>query len=201
MNAIVYDLEIEKAILGRGEIRLEGIEYAAGFDDHANLGVSVIGVYDFATDRSRVFCKDNFDEFRQLVADRDLLIGFNSIPFDNAVLKHVGIEVPEDKCMDLLREIWLADGLGPKFVYPTHAGYSLDAVMQLNFGEKKSGNGALAPIWWQRGEIGKVMDYCVHDCHLEAKLFKLAISGKIVSPKNNVELKLRDPFAKQPETT
>lgn len=46
MSVIVYDIEIIKAIPGRNGEREEGIEYAEGFHDHANLGVSVIGAYD-----------------------------------------------------------------------------------------------------------------------------------------------------------
>ena len=39
---LIYDIEIVKAILKRGETSQEGIEYCGGFDDHVNAGVSVI---------------------------------------------------------------------------------------------------------------------------------------------------------------
>jgi len=36
LNALVYDIEIVKAIRGRDEPRLDGIEYCDGWHDHAN---------------------------------------------------------------------------------------------------------------------------------------------------------------------
>lgn len=59
---LVYDCEIEKAILGKRESRIDGIEYYAGWDDFKHMGISVIGAYDYKTDRYRVFCKDNFGD-------------------------------------------------------------------------------------------------------------------------------------------
>lgn len=35
---IIYDVETEKAILGRGEFRKSHIQYCAGFEDFQNLG-------------------------------------------------------------------------------------------------------------------------------------------------------------------
>mgnify|MGYP001588336156 CR=1 FL=1 len=37
---IIIDVEIEKGILGRGEIPIAGIEYCNGWRDFDNMGVS-----------------------------------------------------------------------------------------------------------------------------------------------------------------
>lgn len=66
-DTVIYDIEIIKAVPDRKFPRSEGVEYCAGWDDHAGMGVSVIGAYDYFTGRARVFCKDNFDEFRNLI--------------------------------------------------------------------------------------------------------------------------------------
>lgn len=195
-SALVYDLEIVRAVPSRKEPRLDGIEYCAGWQDHQHMGISVIGVYDFFIGHYRVFCADNWGEFLDLCAARDFLVGFNSIPFDNAVIAAtLGVNLnalyPE-KCYDLLREIWVADGLGPDFVYPTHAGYGLDAVCQANFGSRKTGHGAVAPVLWQQGKIGQVIDYCLNDVRLTCQLFKRAIRGpRILSPVSHRPLFLR----------
>lgn len=124
---IVMDIEIKNAILGKGEKHHRGIEYRKGWTDYENMGVSIIGVYDCMEGRSRVFLEDNMDEFRALVEDDDNwpLCGFNNIAFDNAVLRHNGIDIPEEACYDILREIWIAAGLAPSFRYPTHRGFPL----------------------------------------------------------------------------
>jgi hypothetical protein len=86
-NIIIYDLEILRAIPDRNGRRDEGIEYCEGWHDHANMGITVLGVFDYAEDRYRVFCLDNNQEFTNLVSERrPLCVGFNNIRFDNAVL-------------------------------------------------------------------------------------------------------------------
>lgn len=40
MNALIYDIEIVKGIPDKKKTMLEGIEYCAGWEDHANMGIS-----------------------------------------------------------------------------------------------------------------------------------------------------------------
>lgn len=58
MKALVYDLEIINAVPGR-EKPIEGIKYCEGRHDHAGMGISVIGAFDYSTQRYRVFLEDN----------------------------------------------------------------------------------------------------------------------------------------------
>jgi len=183
---MIYDIEIEKAIQGRGESRIDGIEYCNGWEDHEGMGISVICAYDYATGRFRVFTKSNRDEFSDLSADR-CLVGFNNRGFDNKVLsKCWGIFAVES--IDILVGIWKGAGLGPDFNYKTHGGYGLDACCETNFGVKKTGNGALAPVDWQLGKIGNVIDYCLNDVYLTKRLFEtIQTVGEIRNPKNTSE--------------
>ena len=49
---LVYDLEIVQAIPQRNKAKEPDIVYCAGWEDHANMGVSVIGAYDSLDDGS-----------------------------------------------------------------------------------------------------------------------------------------------------
>lgn len=203
MNAFIYDIEIAKAIPERNGQNEADIEYCAGWDDHANMGISVICGYEYASQRYRVFCADNMHEFVAAIERADLIVGFNSIPFDNAVIRAVWqplVKFPdnwESKSYDLLREIWVAAGLSPTFNYKTHGGFGLDACCKVNFATEKSGNGALAPKWWQRGMTGNVVDYCLNDIALTKQLFdRVMAGGELRNPKdNNSWLSLRYPEA------
>jgi len=198
---LIYDIEIVKAIPPKNPQGPydEGIQYCAGWQDHANMGVSVIGAYDYVENRSRVFCADNIGEFAMLCKERTPLVGFNSIAFDNAVLCKTYPQFDyawheDERCYDLLREIWVAAGLGPTFKYPSHVGYGLDAVCERNFGTRKSGDGALAPVLWQRGDVGTVIDYCLNDVWLTKQILdKVLADGTLVSPKDGSLLTLRRP--------
>lgn len=183
---IIYDCEIEKAILGKFEMPAEGIAYCEGWRDFQGMGISCIGAYDYQEARYRVFCKDNFAEFQRLVDGTDLVIGFNNLAFDNRLCEANGITVPDEKSYDLLVEIWKGAGLEPLFEYPTHAGFGLDAICKANFGCEKSGHGALAPVQWQQGEIGVVIDYCLNDVRLTRMLFeRVFIDENIRDPRDS----------------
>jgi len=187
---LIYDIEIIKAIPPKNDNEREaGIEYCEGWNDHANMGVSTICAYDYEENRYRVFTEDNFDRFSKLANNAEIVIGFNSIKFDNAVCRACGIaDIPDNKSYDLLVEIWKGAGLGPKFQYPSHIGFSLDACCRTNFGTEKSGHGALAPVDWQQGKIGTVIDYCLNDVRLTKQLMdRIMCAGKITDPRNTME--------------
>lgn len=180
LSACVYDLEIVKGIVGKGEQPVPGIEYCAGWHDHANMGISVLGAYDYLEERYRVFCKDNMEEFLKLSTERKYLVTFNGLSFDNKVIAASIPNVkfiPSENDYDILVELWAAAGLGPKFAYPTHTGFGLDAVCLANFGTRKTGHGAKAPVDWQRGNIGDVIDYCLNDVALTKRAFDAILAN------------------------
>jgi hypothetical protein len=89
---------------------------------------------------------------------------------------------------DILQEIWAANGA-------RFSPSGLDAVCKANFGTSKTGNGALAPVDWQRGNYGKVIDYCMNDVRMTNQIMDLVLSGaSIISPKDGKLLNLRRPM-------
>jgi hypothetical protein len=187
INAVVYDIEIINAIPDKKSLPVEGITYCAGWGDHTNMGISVIGAYDYITERYRVFCADNFDEFRKLCGERKCLVTFNGLSFDNKVIcAYLGAKFEEtENDYDLLAEMWVAAGLARAFAYPTHVGFSLDATAKANLDAVKTGTGALAPIDWQRGKIGSVIDYCLNDVKLTKGLFDAVLRGYVLRDPRN----------------
>lgn len=180
---IIYDCEIVKAIPNKNEPPIPGIAYCKGWRDYAGMGISVIGVCDYETDQYQLFCKDNFPEFQALVDKTDVVVGFNNIAFDDQLCRANGISIPANKSYDLLQEIRVGARHMKASKNLKHGSLSLDACCQANFDYGKSGNGAEAPIWWQRGEIGKVIDYCLRDVWLTAMLLERVItSGAIAHP-------------------
>jgi hypothetical protein len=161
------------------------------------MGISVVCAYQYATDRYRVFGPDNSFYFEQLVNHADLLIGFNSRRFDDNLLGAHGIHIPPEKTYDVLIEIWRAAGLSSEYQHGTHAGFSLDDCIRANFKLSKSKDGgAMAPIQWQRGEVGKVIDYCLFDVYaLKLLVDRIVKTGELINPINPKEnLKVRRPW-------
>jgi len=190
---LVYDLEIEKAILAKGEKKIEGIEYCKGWGDHKGMGMSVLVVYDYVERQYRIFMRDNIEEFARLVASREYIIGFNHERFDNKVIEAVfGITIPKEKNFDIMRAVWAAvsDAKGVS-EHKMHKGYGLDPLSIANLGLKKNGNGAHAPIWWQRGKIGLTTDYCLQDVNLTRRLLDLIMNAPSIIDPVNKEQRLR----------
>lgn len=186
---LCYDLEIEKAILQENVGRQKKIKYCEGWKDHRGMGISVLCAYDFNADTFHVFLKDNLPDFQALVKQHTQIVGFNSESFDDIVCFENGINVKTT--FDLLRETYKAIGLDPYPGYYTeeYKGYGLDALCQATLGFGKTGNGAHAPIDWQQGKLGKVINYCLHDVKLTKLLMQRVLDGKpFIDPHTTQEI-------------
>jgi hypothetical protein len=193
MKAIIFDCEIVKAIPSSKEPRIEGIEYCGGWGSHDDMGISVIGVYEYGVDQYHVFMRDNFPAFIDLVKSCDLCIGFNNIGFDNKLVKAVlGHDI--NNSYDLLSEVWQAAGLPSYFAGSKSGGYGLDACAVANGLPGKTGKGALAPVLWQQGKFGTVCDYCLNDVAVTRKLIDKVLAGTFLDPKTGRWLNVKKPW-------
>lgn len=201
---IVYDIEIKKGITPskKAEV-LPGIEYCSGWDDHKNMGISVVCAYDYRINKMLAFSDDiplgvvdgTISDFQDILFANDIVVGFNNINFDDVVCRANGVSILESSSYDILRAIWFASGLSPKFNRLTHSGFGLDAVAKAN-GEVvgKTGDGAMAPIWFQRGEFEKLVDYCKQDVALTKTILDKIMDGGIVHPRTGKLLNVRSPY-------
>ncbi len=191
---IIYDIEIEKAILGRNKTRKPNIKYCDGFHDFENMGIACIGVHDLKIGRTRIFLKDNLSAFESLVRETDCVVGFNNRRFDDHILLANGVSLPEAKSYDILEQIWLSLRLPLEYDYKTHGGLNLDNFAYANCRIRKTGDGATAPIDWQEGRRGKVLDYCLADVEMTRRLLERIINqGSLKHPQTNEEIPIRKP--------
>lgn len=194
MKIAIIDAEIKNAIPNKSEPQLEGIKYCDGWGDHEGMGISLMGAYDYSSKRYRVFCDDNKDEFIALMDGSDIVVSFNGVNFDSKLIKAAwGHDIPVDKHYDILRELRLALGLNPT-TGSFRKGLKLDQLMQTNFGVGKTWSGALAPILWQRGQVGAVVDYLLNDIFGTKTLFdKIVEKGAITDPLTGEEIRITFP--------
>lgn len=164
---IVFDCETERAVLNPGEVPLNGIEYARGWTDYLGMGIACVCTYDVRTHESRVFTDSWLGALGPYLADAPTG-SFNGQAFDIRLLAAHGIPVEQSRHYDAKQHL----GATPA----GHSG-SLDSVLQATFGVGKSGDGAQVPIWWQLGHRGRVIDYCLRDAWLTARLCLHLIAG------------------------
>jgi hypothetical protein len=189
MKLVVYDCEILNVIPPKeGGMPLPGVKFCKGWGDHAGMGISVICAYVWG-EGYRVFLEDNMDEFATLAAsDSTILAGFNNHSFDDkliiACLPAVAYapratdagRFPEHRSWDLAREVRRAKGMNPDA--PGGGTGGLDGLARANFldGKKSTAN---APLDWQQGRRGKVIDQCLLDVMLTKRLVELALNSNL----------------------
>jgi hypothetical protein len=188
MKVLIYDLEIINCVPGKDK-PIEGIKYCQGWHDHAGMGISVIGAFDYSTQRYRVFLEDNFTDFILLARNTELLVTFNGIGFDNKVVEACIGPLGQPENYDLMAEMMVAADTDNR------KGFSLDATCKANFGFGKSMDGGLAPVNWQEGRRGTVIDYCLNDVRLTKVLFdRVKQNGGLRDPRDPSEfLEMRKP--------
>jgi hypothetical protein len=191
-NYIIYDCEIIKLIPHKTETNLGQYQYCKGWNDHANMGISVVG---FAyADGSTGYWDSSVRSLQDLgraFASHDLVIGFNSRNFDDRLMDANGIQIRTD--YDILEEVRLAAyGSIDYRDCPKGFSYALGALGAAN-GFPKTGTGELAPKLWQDGERQKVIDYCLNDVKITKAILDLGLAGLLKDPNTGELLRLR-PF-------
>ena len=185
MDHVVVDVEIQKTIE----------QCKNGWDSTEEMGVAVACVWEYSTQRMRVYGPDDVSALRERLLKANRISGYNTFNFDFPVIWGIskpdwlnwktagdrpdirdlagGLNIKAElglKSNDLLRRIWQAQGFNPDVWQSGMGGSKLDDIAGATIGSHKIGNGANAPKWYQAGLIQKVANYCADDTCLERDL-------------------------------
>ena len=148
----MLDLETEKSF-----------QEVGGKHDLKLLGVTVVGVYNYASGAFSAFEKEEFDQLERILESSRLLIGFNIKHFDLPVLEpHVKFDLGRLAVLDLMGDV--ERNLGFRV--------SLDNLSRATLGTGKTGMGLEAIDWWRDGKKDKVKEYCIQDVRLTRDLYE-----------------------------
>lgn len=136
------------------------------------LGISVVGVYNYADDSLRAYTEDEMSELEQLIMHSSGVVGFNIIGFDWPVMqpyfKNVKLaDVPTiDIMVDLQQEL----------------GYRvrLEAVAQGTVGAGKSGDGLDAIKYYREGNMEALIKYCLDDVKVTRDVYDRGVEDNQV---------------------
>lgn len=159
MRKIVFDIETKN------------IFQDVGSNDPADLDLSVICIYDSATDSYSNYLEKDLKNLWPIIESADMLIGFNSDHFDIPLLnKYYHGDLSKIKSLDILKEVHAALGHRVK----------LDNIAEATLGKNKSGHGLEAITWWKNGEIEKLIKYCTDDVKITKEIYEYALkNGKL----------------------
>lgn len=136
------------------------------------LGISVVGVYDYATDRYTAYVESEFGRLQNLLIDASLIIGFNHVWFDMPVLQpYLSIDVKKLPCFDIMLD--LQEKLGHRV--------GLDSVASATLGIGKTANGLDAIRYYNEGRWDELKSYCLNDVKVTKEVFDYGIKNKKIS--------------------
>lgn len=168
MNIVVFDIETKN------------IFQDVGRADPLLLDISLVGIYDYATDQYLTFLQEEFPKLWPYIEKADMLVGYNSDHFDVPLLnKYYPGDLTKIKSLDLMAEI--KKSLGRRI--------GLGAVAEATLGVGKSGNGLEAVEWWKTGEIEKIKKYCIDDVKVTKDLYEWMKNKKNIRYRDGGELR------------
>ena len=159
-KVVVFDLETRRSF-----------EEVGGRTQLHRLGISVGVAYRYDTDEFVSYTEDDIGQLITLLAEADLVVGYNIRGFDYEVLRpFTDIDLSGLPTRDLMLDLEARLGFRPK----------LDSVASSTLGEGKSADGLQAIEWWRRGEIDKIIEYCRDDVRVTRDLYDFGKRNRCV---------------------
>lgn len=142
------------------------------FSDPRKLGITVVGVYDYGENKTRIFAEKELNALFTLLEASSYIIGFNVNSFDLQVLQgYYPGKVSHFPTFDLLDDIKLK--IGKRL--------ALNDLIFATLGKKKSGHGLQAIQLYKEGKLEDLKKYCLDDVMLTKELFEFgAEKGEIM---------------------
>lgn len=151
------------------DIETSNIFQEVGSNNPADLNISVVGVYEYETDKYSTFVQEEFNKLWQIIENTDTFITFNGDHFDIPLLdKYYPGDLFKIKSVDILKEMQKSAGRRMK----------LDQIAAGTLGVNKSGYGLDAIKWWRDGEVEKVKKYCLDDVRITKDLYEYALKNQ-----------------------
>lgn len=157
MNEIVFDIETQNT-------------FADVNNDFKKLKISVVSIYEYATDTYRSFEEHELNQLWPILEKADRLIGYNSEHFDVPILGNYYMgDLTKIPHLDLI--IKIKDSLGFRLKLDDVAQATLDDV-------KKSAHGLDAIRWWKEGKIDEIKKYCEQDVKVTKEVYDFGRKNK-----------------------
>ena len=150
-NFVVFDVETRRSAAEVG-----------GWNRADRMGVSIAVAYDSKADNYFAYQQEELPALFEKLRAADLVVGFNSLRFDYAVLSAFApFDLHKLPSLDLLQRVY------ERLSYRL----TLDNLGQATLNEPKSASGLQALEWWQQGKLDDITTYCRKDVDITRRLY------------------------------
>lgn len=151
------------------DIETRNIFQDVGKWDPTLLDISVVCIYNPFNETYESFLQEDLPKLWPILEQADSIVTFNGDHFDLPLLnKYYSGDILKMKSLDLLKEV--RKSLGHRV--------GLGAIAEGTLGIGKSGNGLEAVEWWKKGEIDKIIKYCIDDVKVTKLVHDYALENK-----------------------
>lgn len=151
------------------DIETRNIFQDVGKSDPTLLDISVVCIYNPFTETYESFLQEDLPKLWPIIEKADMIVTFNGDHFDIPLLnKYYSGDLLKKKSLDLLKEV--RKSLGYRV--------GLGVIAEGTLGKGKSGNGLEAVEWWKKGEIDKIIKYCIDDVKATKEVHDFALTNK-----------------------
>lgn len=136
------------------------------FDEPGKLGITVLAVYDYATEKGQVYTEKELPALYPILEKASYIVGYNIRSFDMPVLQaYYHGSIASFTLFDILEDI--REKIGRRI--------SLNDVASATLNEKKSGHGLMAIDFYKEGKWDELKKYCMDDVMVTKKLFEYGV--------------------------
>lgn len=151
------------------DIETRNIFQDVGKSDPTLLDISVVCIYNPFNETYESYLQEDLTKLWPILEKADMIVTFNGDHFDLPLLnKYYSGDLLKMKSLDLLKEV--RKSLGHRV--------GLGAIAEATLGVGKSGNGLEAVEWWKKGEIEKIIKYCIDDVKVTKQVHDYALANK-----------------------
>lgn len=155
---IILDLETKKTF-----------DDVGGKNQIHKLGISVVGIYDYASQSYECYVEKDFGKLQNRLIDCSLLIGFNHVYFDMPVLQpYLSIQTQQIPMFDIMLDVQKRIG---------HR-VGLDSIATATLGTGKIGSGLDAIRYYNEGRWDELKAYCLKDVEVTKNVYEYGLKNK-----------------------
>lgn len=143
-DIVYFDLETQRTANDVG-----------GWDKKSAMGMSVGVTFSTSTGEYKIYDEKHVDDLVDQLLKADLVIGFNTVNFDYAVLMGYTILDLQHQLRSLDLMVDVEQAIGHRL--------KLESLAQATLGVGKTGDGLDAVKWWREGRILEIAEYCCYD--------------------------------------
>lgn len=156
MNKVFLDIETRNSF------------QEVGKSDPVFLDISVVCIYESENDKYTSYLQEDLPKLWPILEKADSIVTFNGDHFDLPILnKYYAGDLMKLKSLDLLKEVRKA--LGHRV--------GLGSIAQATLGVGKGGHGLEAIEWWKKGEVDKIIKYCLEDVRITKEVHDYAMKN------------------------